>query len=211
MKTGDLITALVADRKNGLPPGRALWRWMTAAFVVAAIALVATAGVRADFAAVALTPRVVFKLAFAVLLVLVAAGAVLRLGQPGARLGAWSVGLAAVPCLLVIGASVELVLLPSNAWVAQARGTNATWCLRMIPLLAAAPLIACLTALRQSAPTRPVLAGAVAGLLAGGVGAVLYALHCTDDSPLFVAVWYGMAVLFVSALGATAGSRFLRW
>ena len=35
-------------------------------------------------------------------------------------------------------------------------------------------------------PTRPALAGAVAGLLAGGLAASFYAAHCTDDSPLFV-------------------------
>jgi hypothetical protein len=68
-----------------------------------------------------------------------------------------------------------------------------------------------LVALRRGAPLRPGIAGAVAGLCAGGLGAALYATHCIDDSPLFVAVWYSLAIAVVSLVGAVAGSRMLRW
>ena len=57
----------------------------------------------------------------------------------------------------------------------------------------------------------PFQAGAAAGFLAGAIGAALYATHCPDDSPLFVAAWYSLAIGFVAALGAVAGSRLLRW
>jgi hypothetical protein len=53
--------------------------------------------------------------------------------------------------------------------------------------------------------------GALAGLMAGGLGAAFYAAHCPDDSPLFVAVWYGIAVTFMMALGAPLRRRILRW
>ncbi|MEO8546585.1 MAG: NrsF family protein [Burkholderiaceae bacterium] len=211
MKTDDLITALIADRRTAPPPVTTFWRWMVASVAIAAIALLATAGVRADFAVAAVSPRVLFKLLLAAGLIVAAAGAVLRLGRPGARLGGWLTGLLAMPCLLALGVGIELLVLPSDLWIAQARGVNATWCLRMIPLFAAAPLVACLAVLHQAAPTRPVLGGAAAGLLAGAIGAGVYALHCTDDSPLFVATWYSLAVLSVTALGAIAGSRILRW
>src|SRR5258708_8799527 len=39
----------------------------------------------------------------------------------------------------------------------------------------------------------------------------LYASHCTDDSPLFVATWYTIATVLVTAIGALAGSRVLRF
>ena len=52
---------------------------------------------------------------------------------------------------------------------------------------------------------------AAAGLLAGGLAATLYATHCTDDSPLFVAAWYSLAIAGVAALGALIGARWLRW
>jgi hypothetical protein len=65
--------------------------------------------------------------------------------------------------------------------------------------------------LRQGAPEHPALAGAAAGLFAGAIGAHLYATHCPDDSPLFVAAWYTLAIAFVVGTGALAGSRCLRW
>ena len=60
-------------------------------------------------------------------------------------------------------------------------------------MLSLAPLAAVLYALRQGAPSNLTLAGAIGGLLSAGVGATLYASHCADDSPLFVATWYPFA------------------
>jgi hypothetical protein len=39
----------------------------------------------------------------------------------------------------------------------------------------------------------------------------LYASHCTDDSPLFVATWYPIATAVVTAAGALIGARVLRF
>ena len=36
-------------------------------------------------------------------------------------------------------------------------------------------------------------------------------LHCVDDSPLFIAVWYTIAVGMITGLGAFLGSRLLKW
>jgi hypothetical protein len=73
------------------------------------------------------------------------------------------------------------------------------------------PLAAALFCLRQGAPEHPARAGAATGLLAGAIGAALYATHCPDDSPLFVAAWYTLAIGIVAAIGAVSGSRLLRW
>jgi hypothetical protein len=78
-------------------------------------------------------------------------------------------------------------------------------------LIGLGPLAVFLAALRHGAPTRPRLAGAVAGLLAGGIAATFYAAHCTDDSPLFVATWYSIAIAGLVALGAICGRRVARW
>ena len=61
------------------------------------------------------------------------------------------------------------------------------------------------------AVTRPRLAGAVAGLLAGALGGMAYAFACRNDGGLFIAVWYGLAVASVAGAGALAGSRALAW
>jgi hypothetical protein len=65
--------------------------------------------------------------------------------------------------------------------------------------------------LRQGAPTRPALAGGVAGLMSAGLAATIYASHCTDDSPLFVATWYTLAAALMTAIGALAGSKVLKF
>jgi hypothetical protein len=49
------------------------------------------------------------------------------------------------------------------------------------------------------------------GVFAGAIGAAIYAVHCPDDSPLFLAVWYLLGVSAVTAAGALLGPRMLRW
>ena len=46
---------------------------------------------------------------------------------------------------------------------------------------------------------------------AGGLAATFYAAHCFDDSPLFVATWYTIAIAILAALGALGGRLFVRW
>jgi hypothetical protein len=68
-----------------------------------------------------------------------------------------------------------------------------------------------LIALRHGAPTRPALAGAAAGLLAGGLGAAVYASYCVEDSAFFLATWYTLAIAIVTSIGSALGARLLRW
>jgi hypothetical protein len=88
---------------------------------------------------------------------------------------------------------------------------NASHCLALIPLFSALPAAFLLWALRRAAPARPGLAGTVAGLTAGGLGASLYAISCPVDSPLFVATWYSLAIGAVTAVCYLVGRRWLRW
>ena len=115
------------------------------------------------------------------------------------------------PLLLAGAVIIELATAPLEAWPRRLVGHNAAHCLTLIPLLSVLPLACLLNALRRGAPRSPGLAGATAGLVAGGVAAAVYALTCPDDSPLFIATWYSMAIAIVTALSAYAGSRFLRW
>jgi len=106
---------------------------------------------------------------------------------------------------------MELIVLPAPSWGARLVGSNGLVCLLSIPLFALPMLIAEILALRQGAPTQPALAGAVAGLFAGGVAAAIYAAHCPDDSPLFVALWYSLGIAIVALAGGLAGRIALRW
>jgi len=53
--------------------------------------------------------------------------------------------------------------------------------------------------------------GALAGLVAGGISATAYALHCTDDSVPFVRSLVWRDDCLVHFAGATLGPRLLRW
>jgi hypothetical protein len=47
--------------------------------------------------------------------------------------------------------------------------------------------------------------------MCSGLAGTLYALHCPDDSPLFVGIWYVLAAAIVTLAGALCGARLLRW
>jgi hypothetical protein len=113
--------------------------------------------------------------------------------------------------LLGVAVCFEFLTSPANTWKTRAIGSNSGLCLASITLLSIAPLVALLLSLKAGAPRSPRIAGALAGLLASGLGATLYALHCPDDSPLFVALWYTPPVALMALIGATIGSRMLRW
>jgi hypothetical protein len=68
-----------------------------------------------------------------------------------------------------------------------------------------------LWALKGAAPTRLAWSGAGAGLLAGALGTLVYALHCPEMAAPFLAVWYLLGMAIPTAVGAALGPRLLRW
>ena len=212
MKTGDLIRALAADSEvRAMPPGRALALALIPGVAIALGLHFAVLGLRPQLFALLGEPRLLLKLCLTFLLAALSGPLVLRLVRPGAGVRRAALMLAIVPALLAAADLAELLAVPAAEWGQRLVGTNAMFCLKTIPFLSAAPLVAALLALRQGAPEHPSLTGAAAGLFAGAIGAALYATHCPDNSPLFVAAWYTLAIGFVGAIGAVAGRRLLRW
>lgn len=212
MKTGDLINALAADSATREPaPRRALALALIPGVAIALALHFSILGLRPHLLALLGDPRLLFKLCFTFLLVWLSGRFVLRLVRPGADVHSAAILLALAPALLAAASLIEILTVPPQDWSQRLVGSNAMVCLKSIPFLGAAPLVAALLALRQGAPEHPALAGAGAGLLAGAIGAACYATHCPDDSPFFVAAWYSLAIAFVAAVGAAAGARFLRW
>lgn len=211
VRTDELIGALAADTPHRRPSLPMAW-WIAAGIAtsLAAAAFFALLGPRGDLGAAAETPRFLLKFAITLALAGSAFALVGELSRPGARAVAapW---LLAAPILLAAAVLVELVLVPPADWEGLTIGVNNLNCLTWIPLIGAGPLAIFVAALRYGAPPRPALAGAVAGLLAGGLAATFYAAHCTDDSPLFVAVWYPLAIAGLAAVGALAAGRLARW
>lgn len=212
MKTDDLIKALDADAAHRTMPLDAAWRLAAAlAAVVAAAVFFSTIGPRPDIETAAHTVRFLFKFVFTASLGIIAFFCVRALSSPGASVRRYLPWLLAAPLLMAAAVVVEMLLIPQQDWATRLIGTNMVSCLLFIPLIGIGPLALFLAALRHGAPTRPGLAGAVAGLLAGGLAATFYAAHCTDDSPFFVATWYTLAIAGLTVLGLLGGRFFARW
>jgi hypothetical protein len=211
MRTQDLIDLIAQDSVPAPATRRVLGIAIVAGLAIALCIFVMMIGPRPDIAAAAGTMRFLFKFVVTVALAVTAAGALGRLARPEAALGPWAWALAAAPLLLAAAVLAELIALPAATWMPRMIGHNARFCLTLVPLMAAGPLACLLAALRFSAPGRPALAGFVAGLAASGIAATLYAANCTDDSPLFVALWYPLAAGAMGLAGMIMGSRLLRW
>lgn len=211
MKTDQLIAALAADARGAvLDARRGLWLALCLGMFLSAGAFSMTMGARADLAAALLTWRFDLKLVLVGGALVAAMIDCSRLLRPEVRPSLhWPTALSVL--LLAVAVVFELVATPRAEWGSRLIGTNQLLCLAAIPLLALVPLVMLMWAMRRGAPASPVWAGVAVGRLAAATGAALYALHCFDDSPLFVAVWYTAAILMVSAVGAAIGARWLRW
>lgn len=211
MRTDQLIRAMAADTELARPVSVDLLRALALGSVVVAVVALPMLGPRADWVDALGQVRVLLKQAFPILLAIGAGGAALRLARPGATVGRWALPILAVAALLALAVGGELVALPRSDWLTALLGQTLWQCLLLVSSMALPMLGGFLWALRGGATTRPALSGAFAGLLAGGTAAALYAIHCTEDSPLFYGVWYVLAILSVTGLGAILGPRALRW
>ena len=212
MKTSELIAALAADpvarpAHFGRRVAAALALGLACALAVFALSL----GPRPDFFAALGSVRFDLKFLDALALALPSLLLLVRLARPEARPGALALWLVAPLALLTAAAAVEMAVVPPDEWLPRLVGRNWLWCAAMIPAMAAPILAALVWALRAGAPQHPGWTGALAGAAAAGLAAFLYAAHCPDDSPLFVATWYPLATLVCAAAGAWAGRRFLAW
>ena len=121
-------------------------------------------------------------------------------------------GLLLIPAgILAAGIGGEMMMPQRLPMMTRLVGNNSKVCMTAIPLMSLPLLAGALIGLRHGAPARPAVAGAIAGLVSAGLAATLYASHCTDNSPLFVATWYTLATALVAAIGALAGSKMLRF
>jgi hypothetical protein len=212
METDQLIRTLAADNAHrARPVGFVLALALLAAVPVSAAMFFAELGVRPDVMTAMRNPFFDLKFAVTLALAIPAIAISLHLSRPEASLHGWAWLLLIPAGLLVIGTASEMMMPQRLPMMTRLVGTNSRTCLMAIPLMSLPLLAAALVGLRRGAPTRPAVAGAIAGLLSAGLAATLYASHCTDDSPLFVATWYTIATALVTAIGAVAGSRVLRF
>ena len=212
MDTDQLIRSLAADNSyRPRPVGFVLALMLLAAAPVSLLLFFSMLGVRPDVMTAMHNPF--FDLKFAVTLALAAAGIAssLHLSRPEVSLAGFG-WLFVIPAgLLAAGIAGEAMLPQRLPMMTRLVGSNSRICMTAIPLMSLPLLAAAILGLRHGAPSRPALAGGVAGAMSAGLAATFYASHCTDDSPLFVMTWYTLAAALVTAIGALAGARFLRY
>lgn len=168
-------------------------------------------GVRTDLTTARALIFLVLKLAFGIGIVGAASVYLARLIRPGGERKV-SVFLAAIPFVAItLIAAISFAQAPRSHWGEMVMGDQWLECLISIPVIAIVPFAAIIWAVRRAAPTDLIRAGAFSGLIAGGVSAIAYALHCTDDSLRFVALWYGGTIVLCTLAGSLLGPRLLRW
>ena len=212
METEQLIRSLAADGTHrARPVGYVLGLALLAAAPVSLAMFLSGLGVRPDVMAAMHNPF--FDLKFVVTLALAVTAIVvsLHLSRPEVSLKGWWWLLLIPVGILAAGIASEMMIPQRLPMIVRLIGSNSRICLTAIPLMSLPLLAGALLALRHGATTRPAAAGAIAGLLSAGLAATLYASHCTDDSPLFVATWYPIAIALVAAVGALVGSKVLRF
>jgi hypothetical protein len=211
METEQLIRTLAADNAHrALPVGFVLAFGLLAAAPTSLAMFASELGVRPDVMTAMHNPFFDLKFVVTLAMAISAIAVSLHLSRPEVSLKGWW-WLLLIPVGILASAIASEMMLPQRLpMMVRLVGSNSRVCMTAIPLMSLPLLAGALIGLRQGAPARPAVAGAVAGFLSAGLAATLYASHCTDDSPLFVATWYTIATALVVAIGALAGSKVLR-
>jgi hypothetical protein len=213
MKTDDLVAMLASGAAP--TPRRAAGRRLALALLAGAplsLAILFTEyGVRRDLVQAMFWPMFWVKVLFPLCIAAAAFVMAQRLSRPGVPVRRAWIGIA-VPVLVVwVLAAMSWFNAPAAERMPLLMGQSWRVCAVSIGLMALPVFAAALLALKSLAPTRPALAGAAAGGLAGGVGAAVYALHCMELTAPFLAVWYVSGIAVPVVLGALLGPRLLRW
>ena len=212
MQTEQLIRTLAADNAHrARPVGSVLTLALLSAAPVSVAMFFAGLGVRPDVMTAMHNPFFDMKFVVTLAMAISAIAVSLHLSRPEASLRGWGWLLLIPAGILVLEIGSEMMMPQRLPMMTRLIGSNSRTCMTAIPLLSLPLLGAALIGLRRGAPARPAVAGAIAGILSAGLAATLYASHCTDDSPLFVATWYPIATALVATIGALAGSKMLRF
>jgi hypothetical protein len=173
--------------------------------------LVFLLGINREIAQIAVAPMFWIKLGYCAAFAAAALAVAARLARPGARVGAWAAALAAP--LLAMWLLAFFALQGAAPAAREALIFGGTWlaCPFNVAIVSLPTFGALLWAMKNLAPTRLALAGASAGLVAGAVGALVYALHCPELGAPFLGIWYPLGMLIPATAGAIVGPRLLRW
>lgn len=211
MDTNQLISVL--SRGAGPAPASSVPRRLipvsAAGFVASALLSVILIGILP--AGSFLLPITWVKLGYALALAVAAGLLTAALAKPVSRLDRASKLLLIVVGAMILIGLVSFALAPGNERSAAVFGQTWKSCSWTLMAFSLPALLGILIALRALAPTRLKQAGWASGFLAGGLGALGYALACPEASPTFVAIWYTLGIFLTGLIGRLIAPMALRW
>jgi hypothetical protein len=212
VKTDDLIAHLSDD----LVPapshyvGRVLAMGLGLGFLLSAILMLVTMGPRPDLSSAMAGGAFWMKLAYTLSFAVLGLWMVERLGRSDASARMPALFLA-VPVILLFAAALMELTEPGANRHQLMMGDSWRVCAIDILTVSVPAFVALFWALRKLAPTRLNRAGAGAGLLAGAVGASVYAFHCVEYTAPFILIWYTSGMAAAALIGAGISRWALRW
>ncbi|MDM0073054.1 DUF1109 domain-containing protein [Variovorax sp. J2P1-59] len=213
MKTDDFVAMLATGAQP--VPRRAASRRMSIALLVGLPLsfawMLLVYGMRRDIAQVMFWPMFWVRMLLPVCVAITGFVIVQRLARPGVPVRRAWLGLVAPLAVIWVMAAAMLLSSPADERPTLIMGQTWRTCAMNIAMISLPVFVAALVALKGLAPTRPALAGAAAGAMAGGAGAAVYALHCQELAAPFLAVWYVAGISLPVLVGALIGPRILRW
>ena len=151
-------------------------------------------GIRQDFADMAVRMPFAFKVVYTGALVM---------GASVVALYALSPAVVLLACGVIFDPTAFPIMGKTNTAVA--------FCVGGILFVSLPAMILTFVFMRKGAPTQPLFAGAVIGILSASLGAMAYTLACKNDGTTFVATWYTAACGIMAFVGSVVGHRVLRW
>lgn len=212
-----LIDTLVADLEPVTPRRPSREALLLAGLLVAEILLfVLMRGMRGDMPVAMLTTAFWWKAGSLALIAGLAAAATLVSLDPAVtttrRLAPMWTALAVVAAAaLGLGWIIDAGAAGTDALIARLDWREGVECLVNIALLALPVVLALGILIRRGAPAQPGRTAMAAGIAAAGFAAFVFAFHCDHDDPLYVAVWYGGAMLAIAGLARLLLPRLTRW
>lgn len=215
MKTDDLIDILAKDSVSETQ--RSFWAY----FLVGVLILLAyTAylffstgmGVRPLYSQAILNPLVAFKQLLPLFLGLTILPYIRSLSYPVAKRPArFSVPLGIYVLFMVALFVWGWIETPAGDRELAFLGQTHMKCLFTIPVYSWVICAFVIIALKNRASVHPRVLAMMAALISACAATVVYAFGCTEDSPLFYAVWYNAAIFLAAGIGGLVGAYFLKW
>jgi hypothetical protein len=206
--TDDLVRSLAsaAGTRRSVSLRDALAITGAVSLACALILVFSVIGSHPDLADMALSIPFWFKLAYTGSVVVGTSVVALYAATPGASATALY---ALAPAVIFLACGV--IFDPTAFPIMGRSDTAVAFCMGGILFLSLPGMILTFVVMRKGAPTQPLFAGAVIGVLSASVGAMAFTLACKNDSTAFFATWYTGACAIMAFIGAVVGHRVLRW